>query len=236
MATNSTREQKATKPYDSFPLFPHRSKRWCKKIRQRFHYFGKVTDDDDHGAMAALAKYQEVAADLHAGRTPKPKGDQLTLADVVNRFLSSKRGQMDAGELTRRSWQDYYKTCQRLVAVFGKTRLVCDLDARDFEQLRDSIAQTRGLVARKVEITRIKGVFRYAHESGLIDRPMRFGPGFRPPSAQSLRKSRNGRKPRMLEPSELRAVLEAVSPQLQSLVLLGLNAALGNSDVSRMQG
>src|SRR5580692_1116387 len=34
------------KPYEGFPLTPHPSGRWCKKIRGKLHYFGKLDSSD----------------------------------------------------------------------------------------------------------------------------------------------------------------------------------------------
>lgn len=77
MATHSTRQRKLAKPSSDFPLFSHRSGGWCKKIRRRFCYFGKVTDKPDFGAVAELATYQEQAVDQHAGRVPRTDNENL---------------------------------------------------------------------------------------------------------------------------------------------------------------
>jgi len=80
-------------------------------------------------------------------------GDGLTVRDLVNKFLTTKRHLVDTRELTARSWADYYSTCKRVVESFGKNRLVDDLAADDFERLRASFAKNRSpvtLLLRKV--------------------------------------------------------------------------------------
>ena len=75
------RRLKPSKPYTSFPLTPHNNGQWCKKIRGKIHFFGVWEDPE-----TALRRYLEVAAELHAGRTPHQtvSADGCTVKDACN--------------------------------------------------------------------------------------------------------------------------------------------------------
>jgi integrase len=216
---------KPPKPYPDFPLFPHATGRWAKKIRGKLHYFGTWADP-----QAALNKYLDQRDDLHAGRTPRVSGEGVTLRDVLNRFLTAKKHLADAGEITARTFGEYHATCELLADAFGRTRLVLDLASDDFERLRATLAKRLGPVALGNEVQRIRGVFKYAYEAGLIDRPVRYGPGFKRPNRRMMRKVKAARGPRMFEAGEIRALLAAAGAPMRAMILLGINCGFGNAD------
>src|SRR5262245_39707127 len=86
------------KPYAEFPLAPHTSGKWMKKIRGHIHYFDawatRVDSDlvrvPGDGAKGAEEEYNAVRDDLHAGRTSRVKRDELTVADLCNHFRTAK--------------------------------------------------------------------------------------------------------------------------------------------------
>jgi len=217
--------QKPAKPYPDFPLFPHATRRWAKKIRGRFHYFGPWADPD-----AALQKYLDQRDDLHAGRTPRADTGGLTVRDMCNRFITAKEIQRDADDITPRTFVDYFKTGKLIVESFGKNRLVVDLAADDFEQLRKSLSKTRNPNTLGNEIQRIRVAFKYAYDAGLVDNPVRFGPTFKRPAKRILRALRQKKGLRMFEADELRQIIATAEQPLKAMIFIGINCGFGNND------
>ena len=221
--------KKPAKPYAEFPLFPHATRRWAKKIKGKLHYFGPWDDPD-----GALQNYLDQRDDLHAGRTPRARGNGLTIRELCNRFLTSKRHLLDNGEITDRTFHDYYSTCERVVSTFGRTRPVEELAASDFERLRSKLAKKRGPVTLGNEIQRVRMVFKYAYDEGLTDRLIRYGQSFKKPSRKTLRKARAKNGKRMFEAAELRKAIDSASQPLRAMILLGINCGFGQTDVSSL--
>jgi integrase len=226
---NSIKPAKPSKPYAGFPLFPHATGRWCKKIRGKSHYFGRWDDPD-----AALQKYLDEKDDLHAGRTPRRTGDGLTIADLCNQFLNTKRRSLDAGEIADRSFRAYYDTCAGVVEAFGKNRLVDDLSANDFELFRARLAESFGPVALGNEIGRVRMIFKYGYDQSLIDKPIRYGQSFQKPSRKVLRIARSKNGPRMFEADELRTIIDAARLPFKAMTLLAINCGFGQSDLASL--
>ncbi|MEO2045662.1 MAG: hypothetical protein ABGX16_03710 [Pirellulales bacterium] len=141
---------KPSKPYPDFPLFAHGNGQWAKKIKGKLFYFG-LWDESD----GALEKYLDQRDDLQAGRATRQDKYGFTVKDLCNLFLTAKRHQQEAGDITRRTFDDYYATCENLLSAFGKRRLVDDLSPQDFESLRASLAKTRNPNTLGNEVQRI---------------------------------------------------------------------------------
>jgi integrase len=225
----STRAAKPAKPRPGFPLFPHATGRWAKKIRGKLHYFGPWSDP-----QAALDKYLDEKDDLHAGRRPRARAGDVLVRDVLNHFLTAKQRLVDAGEIAARTWAAYHATCERIAGAFGSRRHVLDLRADDFAELRAQVAKKWGPVALANEVQRVRVIFRHAYDAGLIETPVRFGPEFKKPSRKVLRQVRAAKGPRLFEPAEVHALLARARPVLKAMILLGLNCGFGNADCGRL--
>ncbi len=218
-------------PYDDFPLSPHLpTGRWYKVIRGKRHYFGKLAD----GHEQALATYNAQKADLHAGRTPRPRNGELTVRELANRFLTARKRKLEAGEMKPKTFGQYYASAGIVVDVFGADRPVDDLTADDFGHLRAELAKGRGVHDLGNHVRRIRGMFKYGYDAGLLDRPMRYGPEFVHPGPRELRRARADAGPRTLEPGQIRDVLARASVPMRAMILLGINCAYGNNDCAEL--
>jgi integrase len=221
---------KPAKPYPDFPLFPHATKRWAKKIRGKLYYFGSWAD----GPQAALDKYLAQKDDLHAGRLPRQEKTGFTVADLGNAFLNHKRHMMEGGELSPRTWQDYKDVTDLLVEHFGRSRLVSDLRQEDFVALRVKLSRRWGLVRLANTIQRIRSIFKYAYDAEHVDKPVRFGPGFVRPSKKTMRIARSKEGPKLFTREEIHQLLGAASMPMRAMILLAVNCGFGNADVGRL--
>ena len=225
---------KPGKPYAGFPLFAHPSGQWAKKIRKRLLYFGSWRTDPE--GTAALETFHRDWPYLKEGRTPPAVdvSDGCTLKALCNDFLRAKEDKLNAGDLSARTFRDYYKTCQGLIDHFGKDRRVDDLRPDDFRSYRAKLAKRFGVVSLKNEINRCCILFNYAHENNLIDKPVSYGQGFDRPSAKALRRERNAAGPKLFEREEVLRLLGAADKQLKAMILLGINCGFGNTHVASL--
>jgi integrase len=226
---STTAKGKPAKPYPDFPLTAHPAGYWCKKIRGKLHYFGPWADRD-----AALAKYLEQKDALHAGRKPRETSEGFTVKDAANAFLEAKEAQVEAGELSPRTWQEYKAMAAEVLSSFGKARLVADLDPEDFSKLRAKLAKKWGPHRLKKAVQYIRSIFKHAYDSDLIDRPVRFGTGFKRPSMGVIRRHRASQGAKLFTADEIRGMLDTATVPLKAMILLGINAAYGNADCGNL--
>jgi integrase len=220
---------KPAKPNPDFPLFPHATRRWAKKIRGKLHYFGPWEDPE-----GALKKYLEQKDDLHAGRTPRQDPQTLRVKDIANLFLIAKDEAVKAGELSPRTRADYGSIMVMLVEGLGKHRPVSALDPQDFTELKNKLAKRNGPTRMCTVVQVIRCAFKFAYESGVLDRPMRFGPAFKRTSKKTLRVHRAKRGPKLFTREEILLLLLSAPVHLEAMILLGINCGFGNADCGNL--
>jgi integrase len=221
--------QKPSKPFEGFPLFPHATRRWAKKIRGRMVYFGPWAD-----WQSALDKYNQEKEALHAGKRPREAAEGLTVRELCNRYWNHQRERKENGEISPRTFLDGEGASDKVIAHFSKARLVSDLGPDDFVELRSKLAKRYGFVALGNWITRIRGLFKFGFDSGLIPAPVRFGPGFKGPSKKTMRREKARKGKNLFTAEEIRSMLGAAGPTLRAMILLAINCGFGNSDCGNL--
>jgi integrase len=231
-STSSRRGNKPEKPTPDFPLFPHASGSWCKKINGKLYSFGGWRDP-----QAALEKYEAQKNALHAGQPTPAREEALppaTVKDVANGWLNAKQAAVDAGELSPLSFAFYQEVATVLVKQLGKHTPVASLKPADFATLRRRMSASWGPARLGNAVTFSRGMFRYAAACGLIDKLPLFGPEFVRPSHKTMRVHRAAQGVNLFTPAEVHQMLAAVEPTLRALLLLGVNTGIGASDLGRM--
>jgi integrase len=231
-------------PYDGFPLQRHPSGAWQKRIRGDLYYFGRWGDTvggrlvqrpGDAWWKPALEDFEKRVNAIQTGRKSRSVEDEgLTVGQLRGKFLTFKSRALDAGEIGSRTYSEYRATCDRLLAKFGENRLVEDINAEDFAELRVDISEKWGLVRLANEVTRVRTVFKFAFDNGLIKLPVRFGSSFKKPSNRVLRRHRAQSGEKLFRADQLRAMLDAAGCPLKAMLLLGINCGFGNHDVATL--
>lgn len=222
---NSTND-KPEKPRKDFPLFAHNNGQWAKKIRGKLHYFGAWASPD-----AALAKYLEQRDYLKSGISPPRHQSGVVLYDLCSKFLEAKENQVESGDLARRSFNDYFATCNGILKSLGGSTPVVSLMPSHFAKLRKDVGKTRGPGTTKNEIVRIRVVFNWGVKSDLIT-SVKYGPDFVAPSKKQIRQQRHKSEQRYFTRQQVRALIKYSEPHLRAMILLGINCGWGNTDVA----
>lgn len=228
---NSTSATKPAKPYPEFPLFPHATKRWAKKIKGRFHYFGPWDD-----WQAALEDYQYKVHWLQQGKTPPPRNvDALTVDDLVNHFLDHREAKLNNGELAQVTFNDYKAAGVHLIETFGRYADIEGLQPSDFAKLRARLAERYCLSALGQQMQRCKSIFNFAYKNRHVDKPLRLGVSFEKPTRAAVLREKQSKPAKIFTIEELRTLYHAATPQVRAFMLLALNGGMGNGDIGRLE-
>jgi hypothetical protein len=216
-------------PKTDSPLWLHKgSNQWAKKFRGHIHYFG--TDLNE-----ALKRYRAEWDDIVAGREPKVAEDGgVRLHRILNAWLAAKLAAVEADELTRTTWNSYFRLSEWLTALWGRERSVGDLRPEDFGTLRIYLAEKYSPEALSLRIKQVRGVFSWASRNGILEVPMRYGTSFDMPPKRVMRLARAERGERLLPREDIRKLLDIANPPMRAAILLGVNGAMGEADLRRI--
>lgn len=163
-----------------------------------------------------------------------PDRETLTLGELVKLYLAAKERETESGRITVRSLLDLRRTCNMIEASIPKSLPLSALTPDHFGRLRASLAKRMGPNSLKNCIVRIRGVFYWAHRSKLIADREPWGPELPTPHAREIRLERAEKPSPTFNAEELRRIIKESSPMMRTMVLLGINCAMGNRDVAKL--
>lgn len=222
---------KPKKPHPDFPLSPHGSGQWSKRIHGKLHYFGSWRNDPD--GLQAVQDYERRLPWILKGREPPVvDSEAVTVRYLINQFLARKDR---PGEVSARTFERYKKTGEIVRDYLGAATKPQSLSEESFEGLRKHFAGRFGPVALNNELGMVRAMFLMGQKRGWVDRQIDLHDCLDRPSAKLLRAEREKKKTaKLFKPAEIRKLLKAAPPNVKAMILLGIQAGMGNSDVARL--
>lgn len=225
------------KPYPEYPLYPHRSGKWAKKIKGRTVYFGRLNDPDgalaEYTAHKAKLDSQAKLPSLRELPTHSVFNPPLTIRQAADKFIDSKRKAVDRGELGDRTLNELRRTTDKFCEIIGPVA-VTSIGPDHFTAFRDSRAATLNVVSIGNEITRIRSWFKFLHGSKTLKHAPDFGPDFRKPSARILRRHRKIGGKKLFAASDILSLTDEAGTTLRAMIYLGINCGFGPGDCAHL--
>jgi integrase len=215
-STDSLSARKPEKPDPDFPLTPRADGRWMKKIHGKLYYFTGESDE-------ARRQYEDLVE-----RLGKDEDTRHKVRDLCNLFLTSKKTDLEAGQIAQRTFDDYRAITDRIVAHFGRLRPLEELSVSDAEALRKRLIKGVSLKTQSNRIQRARCVFKWGVDRLILDKP--FHLWLKTVPRKKLRQHKQQQPSRILSADELRQLIEAAPCPLKAMILLGVNCGFGNSD------
>lgn len=224
MAKSSTPRpaRKPEKPSDDFPLTPRHDGRWAKKIYGKVVLFKGTADE-------ALAAYREHMDKLGGN----PPDERLQIYNLLEAFMCSKEVDLHAGQLTDRSFREYHLACDEVLAQFGRSRPLEELNRADAEALRARLTKGVAVTTQRGRIVRTRSIFLFAFDQEMMARP--FHKWIKQVPKGAIKSHAAKQPPRLMTCEEIRQMVAAAAAPLKAMILLGVNAGYGNSDCSNVE-
>lgn len=204
---------------------------WVKKINRKTTW---ICSD-------SIAPTPELADDYYERnmttlwQPPVPTAaDQLTVADLGDHFLDRKR----RSKIEPRTFDEYAKAVQDFSDMVGADLRLSDLTPLDFAKARVAWAKRFGPDRLKKFVGTIRSMFAWARKPPFRLPEPDYGDEFNPPRKVEFRLDRKRHREthgsRDFTPVEIGRLLGCAAPSPRAMILLALNAGLGNMDVAKL--
>ena len=206
---------KPEKPYEKFPLFPHATGRWAKKIKGKHVYFGPWNDWE-----GALERFHNYA-----------KPSRFTFGGSVVEYLTSRSEMEEVDKITARHLTDIRITLSKVVKSIGARKILSSIESREWGRWRRDLERTNKHVSVAGHLRRLRAFLRWAEREKIANFPLT--DQLHLPTRKELRRERSKRPAKLFMPEEIKRIMP-YGGQLKAMILLGLNAGLGPNELAHM--
>lgn len=116
---------------DKFPLTPHPTGQYCKKIKGKIYYFGT-------NKKQALQRYLDQATYLHGYESSMAQrsNGSMTLKELCDRYLRYQHAKVLTGELTPKHHSDQIGSLSKFMSFLGKGRRIKGISTLDLQNYK----------------------------------------------------------------------------------------------------
>lgn len=219
-----------------FPLTPHTSGQWCKKIKGSIRYFGPLVDPE-----SAKTLYESEKVAWEAGVNPRtmtllPVVDAsgLSIADGLNLFLDRFQARVTMGEVSQRSYLDNKRSAKIVLRAVNRNFPIDAMQPMHWMKVEDECRKNSNATTYGGHINRILIMMKWLADNRMIKVPY-YGTSMKRPSKTQKRIARNEAGKQWFDRDEIVRLLKNSRPVLKAMVLLGVNCGYGNADCSRLE-
>jgi len=196
-----------------------------KKINGKQYQFGSRGCSEKD----AIADYMSRRDGIYAGSDPKDN-DDISLEIGINRILHEKKDAVERGERSLKHYRDHADISRYILTALPRATPMMKLGPPHYAKLRAGLVGLAPMT-QKNRLARIRAIFRRAVKLKYMVE-IDDADELKAPPMRLIRLTRP--KHEILEPNQLRALVEAASPILKAVTFLGLNAAYINVDCCRL--
>ena len=196
--------------------------RYKKKIGGRIYYFGCRGCTEQEALDDYLARKDGIVA----GCDPK-EHDGMSLEVAVNNILYENKARMEKGDISEKHYLDHVAVSKYILVTLPRTLAIAHIGPKHFALLRDGLSKLAP-ITQKNRLAKLSAIFRRAVKLRYMAE-IHDADALKAPSQRVIRLTRPERT--ILDPKDLRTLIDAANPNLKAALLLGLNCAYINCDV-----
>lgn len=208
------------------PLWLHPSGQWTRKVRGRFHYFGK-------DIAVALKRWADEKDYLLAGR-PVPRTDSSPSVDqICNTYLDGLRELVRIGKRSAGYLDSQVRCCDMLVTTVGKQTRLHFMNESDWKRLWVRLAEGVAPTTLTGRVLSIRSLAKFAST---------IGPPVKVPNTFQVSGSRESNlyrarkeSQRFLSREDIHKLLANATPPFKPILMLAINCGLPGSDIAEIR-